>query len=122
MKAVHYKPEQLNERFEFSGKFKRNVIYLLIIGVVFLVTGILLTQNAPVPAHAVAEHGGHAAHQVTWYTHFVANFLLANTFYFRIGMGAMVFLMFTWLVLQIFEFQYSIIVIIVNECSFVFHF
>lgn len=97
MEAVHYKPEQLNERFEFSGKFKKSVVYLLIIGVVFLITGIILTLNAPAPAHDAAAHGEHAAHQATWYTHFVANFLLANTFYFRIGMGAMVFLMFTWL-------------------------
>lgn len=99
MEAVHFKPEQLNERFEFSGKFKRTVIYLLIIGIVLLATGIILMQNPATPAHSgeVTEHGEHAAHQVTWFTHFVANFLLVNTFFFRISIGAMVALMFTWL-------------------------
>lgn len=97
METAHYTPEQLNERFDFSAKFKKNVLYLLGIGILLLITGFFLLQNAPAPAHEAAEHGEHAHHAVTAYTHFVANFLLANTFFFRIAMGAMVFLMFTWL-------------------------
>lgn len=97
MEAGHYTPEQLNERFSFTGKFKTTVFSLLGIGIVCLILGIFMTKGADAAGHgheAAAEHGEHA---VTWVNRLVADFLLANMFYFRIAIGAFVFLMFTWL-------------------------
>lgn len=94
MEAGHYTPEQLNERFSFSGKFKTSVFSLLGIGIVLLVLGIFLTKSADGHAH---EAAGHGEHTITWFNRLVADFLLANVFYFRIALGAFVFLMFTWL-------------------------
>lgn len=103
MEAVHYTPEQLNERFSFSGKFQRLAFTLLGVGVVCLIIGIFLSLNPSAPAHgheaagADAHGGGHEAHPVTWFTRLIADLLLANMFYFRIAFGAFIALMFTWL-------------------------
>lgn len=96
MEAVHFTPEQLNQRFSFTGKFARTPIILLVVGLVLLGLGSLLVMNAPAAAHGHAE-GGHEGHPVTFLQRFTADFLLANMFYFRIAIGAFVFLMFTWL-------------------------
>lgn len=97
METVHYTPDQLNERFTFSGKFKTTAISLFVIGLVLLIAGIFLSMNAGTGHAEGHDAGAHGAHAITWKTRFVADFLLANMFYFRIGMGAFVFLMFTWL-------------------------
>ncbi|MFN0203891.1 MAG: hypothetical protein ACKVTZ_20385 [Bacteroidia bacterium] len=94
MEAVHYTAEQLNERFSFSGKLKTNTIITLVLGIILLALGAMLLQDAPAPAHGheAAGHGAHAAKNVTFMTRFTADFLLTNVFFFRLAIGAFVFI------------------------------
>ncbi len=68
MEAVHYSPEQLNERFSFAARFKTIVFGLIGIGLVLLITGYFL-------AHDPAGHGSdsHAAAQTEQSSHAVSD-------------------------------------------------
>lgn len=111
MAHVHYTPEQLTQRFEFSTRV-RNIVYGLIgVGLLLLFAGYFVageaTSKAGPDAHVELEHiastiqpvadtaddAGHGGHHVkTTGTRLLANFLLCSVYFMTLAMGAMFFL------------------------------
>jgi hypothetical protein len=95
LETVHYTPEQLNERFSFEGKLKRNTLIALAVGIVLMLLGIFMTPGAAHEATTPAAHGEPVQHTVTLLQRFVAQLLHTNIFFFRIAIGSLMFIAFS---------------------------
>ncbi|MEZ4825800.1 MAG: quinol:cytochrome C oxidoreductase [Bacteroidia bacterium] len=113
MEAVHFTPEKLNDRFNFSG-ISRTVAYALIgIGIILSIAGYFLASDPAGDSHggnhAVTEThdqtghsasdtpeeghgGGHLHHPVTKGTRLLSNILIDSLYFLTIAMGALFFL------------------------------
>lgn len=117
MESVHFTPEKLNDRFNFSG-ISRTVAYALIgIGIILSIAGYFLASDPAEGAHAdehakvqtqeqvihpvadtpegdhAEEHGGgHHHHAVTKGSRLLSNILIDSLYFLTIAMGALFFL------------------------------